>query len=107
MSGICTAHVRARARSVGSDDGDTSRPTRSRGAPVSSTRRTALGTQPPAAATEAAREASGTIELEAKATAAAAAAIEAHRKAVEADAEHSVIVQIDDDWLARLELPLD
>ncbi len=62
-------------------------------------RRTPLGTLPPedkepVAATEPAQQASGTIE----------AKPEADRERLAADQEHSVIVQIDDDWLQRLDI---
>ena len=72
-------------------------------------RRTPLGTQPPgvqspesagSASDDRPSEQSGEIESK-------DAALEAHKRALEADQEHAVIVQIDDDWLERLELPLD
>ena len=63
-------------------------------------RRTPLGTQPPVTS-EPPREVAGEIQQQPD------AALEAHKKALDADQEHSVIVQIDDDWLARLDLPID
>ena len=59
-------------------------------------RRTPLGTQPPAAA-EPPTEASGTIESK--------PAVES--KPLDADQEHTIIVQIDDAWLERLDPPRD
>ena len=64
-------------------------------------RRTPLGTQPPVAATEPAKMVSGTIEPKRD------PALEAHKRAIAADQEHAVIVQIDDDWLERLDLPME
>ena len=60
-------------------------------------RRTPLGTQPPAAAAVPPKEASGTIESK--------PAVES--KPLDADQEHTIIVQIDDDWLERLDPPRD
>ena len=72
-------------------------------------RRTPLGTQPPVTS-ETAREVAGTIEAQTEKIEKLEHAIEAHENAIEAraaDQEHAVIVQIDDDWLERLDLPLD
>lgn len=76
-----------------------------------------LGTQPPVVATEPAFEAGATTEPPREVTPAIEAAgtivvnrdaaIAAHARALAADQEHAVIVQLDDDWLARLELPVD
>lgn len=68
---------------------------------MSPRRRTPLGTQPPVAATEPAVEVAGVIEPRRD------PALEAHKKALAAADENSVIVQIDDDWLERLDLPVD
>jgi hypothetical protein len=70
-----------------------------RGAPMTR-RRTPIGTQPPVAATEPAVEVAGVIEPRPD------PALEAHKKALAAE-ENSVIVHIDDDWLERLDLPVD
>jgi hypothetical protein len=72
-----------------------------------SRRRTPLGTQPPVAATEPSIVVSGTIEPKPRPQSERDPRVVAHEKALEADQEHAVIVQIDDDWLERLELPID
>jgi len=64
---------------------------------VTKRRRTPLGTQPPAAPAEPPKQVSGTIEC--------TPAVE--RAPIDADQEHTVIVQIDDDWLERLDRPRD
>jgi len=69
---------------------------------VTRRRRTPLGTQPPVTS-EDAREVAGTIEAQTEPVEKQEHAIEA----LTADQEHAVIVQIDDDWLERLDLPLD
>ena len=56
-------------------------------------RRTPLGTQPPISATEPSKTVSGTIEK-----------TDVTPK-VDADEERAVVVQIDDTWLERLDLP--
>ena len=61
-------------------------------------RRTPLGTQPPAAAAVPPKEASGTIESKPPAV---------ERPPIDPDQEHTIIVQIDDAWLERLDPPRD
>jgi hypothetical protein len=57
-------------------------------------RRTPLGTQPPVSATEPSKSVSGIILEKTDVT-----------PKVDADEEHVIVVQIDDSWLERLDLP--
>ena len=69
-------------------------------------RRTPIGTQPPVTS-ETGCEVAGTIEAQTEKIEKQEHAITVHERTVAADQEHAVIVQIDDDWLERLDLPLD
>lgn len=74
-------------------------------------RRTPLGTQPPITS-ESGFEAAGTIDKTdpielSESGEPIDTRLEAHKKALAADQEHTIIVQIDDEWLERLELPID
>lgn len=66
-------------------------------------RRTPLGTQPPITS-EDQPEAAGTIVT---GSSAQTEKVEKLEPAIAADQEAAVVVQIDDDWLERLDLPLD
>jgi len=69
---------------------------------VSVRRRTPLGTQPPEPAEAPEVDVSGTIEIDEERL---DYALAAYRKSLPPDQEHAVIVQIEDDWLERLDLP--
>jgi len=73
---------------------------------VSARRRTPLGTQPPVSGTIDKTDKVEQVELSGPIVQ-VDPAIAAHEKALAADQENAVVVQIDDDWLTRLELPID